>query len=164
LWVPGCASGEEAVSLAILVADLQWQSLSRRPIEILATDVKLSALRQARSFCYSAEQLRDLPEDMVERYFERQQGHFRLRQDLRDWLRFEHHDLAKDPPYLNLDLVSCRNVLMYFDPQLQELVLDKFRHGLNAGGLLFLGNSESVLQQSEGFETVHYPARLFRVH
>lgn len=143
-WVPGCASGEEAYSLGILLAEL-WQ---KRPhwhkVQIFATDLHGQALAQARRGVFRARAAHGLDPALAERHFTLQDGFLRARRRIRERIIFARQNLIQDPPFSSLDLISCRNLLIYFSAPLQEQVLGRFHFGLKPGGILFLGQSESL--------------------
>ncbi|GAB4211387.1 MAG: hypothetical protein Fur007_01560 [Rhodoferax sp.] len=161
-WVAGCASGEEAYSIAMLLADALGDRLAQFRIQIFATDIDEDALNAARRGVYPAAALAELKPHQVERHFRPTHGAFEVAKHLRDMIVFARHNLVSDPPFLRLDLVSCRNVLIYFDTPLQAKVLQTFHFGLNAGGELFLGRSESVAQAEALFTPQDRRSRLFR--
>lgn len=163
IWVPGCATGEEAYSIAILLAEiLGTDGLGALRIQIFATDIDLEALTWARRAVFAPAALVDLPEALMSRYFEPLGDQYQLIKEIRDLVIFARQDLALDPPFLRLDLVSCRNLLIYFAPDLQAKVLAVIHYALRADGLLFLGRSENISQREELFEPIDTRARLFR--
>jgi two-component system CheB/CheR fusion protein len=144
VWVPGCATGEEAYSLAILLIEEASRHDSRPAIQIFATDMDGRALAIARVGWFPPAIEADVNEDRLRRFFVREKDGYRLRQEVRDLLLFASHDLLKDPPFSKVDLISCRNLLIYLDRELQELVCGTFHYALNAGGFLLLGLSETA--------------------
>lgn len=149
VWVPGCASGEEAYTLGILFLEaLRVAKDADTKLQIFATDIDRAAIETARAGAYPTSALEQVPAPLVERYFERQSEHdatqFRVRKAVRDRIVFSFHNLAQDPPFLSIDLISCRNLLIYFQPRLQADVFSRFHYALEPAGLLFLGKSEAV--------------------
>ena len=162
VWVAGCASGEEAYSLAMLFADALGERVALYRIQIFATDIDDDALNVARRGVYPAASTTEVPAAMLERFFRHSGNTYEAGKLLRDMIVFARHNLVSDPPFLRLDLVSCRNVLIYFDAPLQAKVLQTFHFGMNPEGMLFLGRSESVAQAEQLFQPVNRRERVFR--
>ncbi len=162
VWVPGCATGEEAYSIAILFAEHLDSQIDQYRVQIFATDIDLDAMAMARRAFFPASSLTDLDPQQVRRYFVAHGDRYELAKPLRELVIFARQDLAQDPPFLRLDLISCRNVLIYFRSELQARILSVFQYGLRPGGYLFLGRSESVFHQEALFEVVDKEARLYR--
>jgi two-component system, chemotaxis family, CheB/CheR fusion protein len=162
IWVAGCATGEEAYSIAILLAETLGDRLPQHRIQIFATDIDDEALNVARRGIYPAAALNQLPPEWLSRHFHSVNQTYEVAKHLRDMLVFARHNLVSDPPFLRLDMVSCRNVLIYFDAALQARVLQSFHFGLQKDGLLFLGRSESVTQAEQLFTPHNRRERLFR--
>ncbi|MGL4408732.1 MAG: EAL domain-containing protein, partial [Zoogloea sp.] len=163
VWVAGCASGEEAYSMAILFSEALGRH-SRLRVQIFATDMDEEALNVARRGVYPASALADLPPEVLKRHFLSRPHAYEAAKHLRDMIVFARHNLVSDPPFLRLDLVSCRNVLIYFDGALQARVLQAFHFGLQKEGVLFLGRSESVSQAEHLFTPLDRRERLYRRH
>lgn len=161
LWVAGCATGEEAYTLAMIVADLTTGPAARE-IQIFATDIDERALAVARRGVYPASALGDLPDEVVAKYFHLVEGGHRVDKRLRDMIVFARHNLVCDPPFLRLDVITCRNVLIYFDAALQSKVLAAFHFALGADGILLLGKSETVASAESLFVPVDRVARVYR--
>ncbi len=162
VWVAGCASGEEAYSIAMLFADVLGDRLSAYRIQIFATDVDDDALTAARRGVYPVAATSEVPEALLTRFFRHSGNTYEAGKLLRDMIVFARHNLVGDPPFLRLDLVSCRNVLIYFDAPLQARVLQAFHFGMNPEGLLFLGRSESIAQAEQFFKPINRKERIFR--
>ena len=162
VWVAGCASGEEAYSIAMLFAEALGPRLEANRVQIFATDIDDEALNVARRGIYSAASMGEVPSDLLNRYFRPVNQHYEVGKTLRDMIVFARHNLVSDPPFLRLQLVSCRNLLIYFDPPLQSKVLNTFHYGLQRDGYLFLGRSESVTQAEGLFSSIGRRERLFR--
>jgi len=162
IWVAGCATGEEAYSIAIHLADLLGPNLSQFRVQIFATDLDLGALAVARRGGYPETALTGLDPALVARHFTPTGNRFDVSRTLRDMVVIARQDLVQDPPFLRLDLVSCRNVLIYFQNELQAKVLSTFHYGLRTGGYLFLGKSEGIFQQEGLFEVSDKTARIYR--
>jgi two-component system CheB/CheR fusion protein len=161
LWVAGCATGEEAYTLAMLLEE-QSHKL-RRPISyrLFATDVRRDSLRFARAGVYSAAACAGIPEPLRERYFEARAEQLVVRRALRDAVTFAPHDLLSDPPFTQLNLVVCRNLLIYLEAEAQRHVLSRLRASLKEGGFLFLGSSESVGEGSPLFRALNARQGMF---
>ncbi|EPH42776.1 hypothetical protein STRAU_4164 [Streptomyces aurantiacus JA 4570] len=162
VWSAGCSSGEEAYSLAIMFAEALGieECLSR--VKIYGTDVDEEALREARSALYSAKALEALPGELREKYFEQNGAQFGFRPDLRRRVIFGRHDVTRDAPISRLDLLVCRNTLMYFNVEAQAQIVDRFHFALRERGFLFLGKAEMLLNDAERFEVVSMRQRVFR--
>lgn len=162
VWVAGCASGEEAYSVAILLAEALGEKLPQYRLQVFATDIDDNALNVARRGVYPAASMAEVPEELLNRYFLPINNTYEVSKLLRDMIVFARHNLVSDPPFLRLDLVSCRNVLIYFDALLQARVFHCFHFGLNKDAHLFLGRSESVAQAESLFVSLDRRQRLFR--
>ncbi|MEX2571142.1 MAG: CheR family methyltransferase, partial [Gemmatimonadota bacterium] len=144
VWVAGCATGEEAYSLAILL-DEHAATLDQPPlIQMFATDIDERAYAWGREALYPATEVADIPAERLRRYFTRESGGYRVLKSLRQSVLFAVHNVLHDPPFSRIDLISCRNLLIYLQPEAQERVLDTFHFSLAPGKLLFLGASESA--------------------
>jgi two-component system CheB/CheR fusion protein len=161
IWVAGCATGEEAYSLAILFAEQLGAAFDQYRIQIFATDIDLEAMARARRGVFPAPSLAHMDRNRVKTHFMGHGDRFEINKNLRDVVIFARQDLVQDPPFLRLDLVTCRNVLIYFQSELQSRLLSVFHYALNPGGFMFLGKSESVFQQEGLFDVVDKEARLF---
>lgn len=162
VWVAGCATGEEAYSLAILIHE-QLAELPRQPIvRIFATDAHRASLDIASAGIYSAESLVAVSPQRCQQYFVQKGDAYQVVPQLRKMIVFAPHDLLKDAPFTRLDLITCRNMLIYLQPGAQKKVLSLFHFGLKAGGVLFLGPSESPGDLSDEFEPVDDHWKLYR--
>ncbi len=162
VWVAGCASGEEAYSIAMIFAETLGDRIGHYRIQIFATDVDDEALNVARRGVYPAASMTEVNPTQLERYFRHTGSNYEAGKLLRDMIVFARHNLVSDPPFLRLDLVSCRNVLIYFDAPLQGKVLQTFHFGMLPHACLFLGRSESIAQAEQLFLPVERRERLFR--
>jgi two-component system CheB/CheR fusion protein len=162
VWVAGCATGEEAYSLAILFAERLGNAFDQYRIQIFATDIDLEAMGRARRGVFAASSLAHLDKNRLRAHFTPHGDRYEINKNIRDVVIFARQDLVQDPPFLRLDLVTCRNVLIYFQSELQARLLAVFHYALNPGGYMFLGKSESVFQQEGLFETYDKEARLFK--
>jgi two-component system, chemotaxis family, CheB/CheR fusion protein len=162
LWSAGCATGEEAYSLAILVSELLGSQLDQCNVRIFATDLDTDAVAFARRGIYPASALKNLPRDLRERYLTRGNGAFEVRKEARSLVIFGQHDLGQRAPFPRIDLVLCRNVLIYFTPELQRRALQLFAFALREGGSLVLGKAESTSPLPEHFTLVNQRLKIFR--
>ncbi|WP_435167097.1 CheR family methyltransferase [Falsirhodobacter sp. 1013] len=162
VWVAGCSSGEEAYSIAMLLADMMRQRGEPFAVQIFATDIDDQMLQIARDGQYPLSSIINIPPDLRERYTTPHTDHFTINAEIRDAIRFSHHSLVKDPPFSRVDLVSCRNLLIYFDDKLQQAVLPLFHYAIRPDGFLFLGPSESIGRFEHLFPAIDQPSRLFQ--
>lgn len=162
IWVAGCATGEEAYSLAMLIADRLDSRLSQYRIQIFATDIDEHALAVARKGIYPSAAMSEVGSDRIRKYFRPLGRNNEVTKSLRDMIVFARHNLASDPPFMRLDLVSCRNVLIYFDVPLQARVLASFHFGLGPDSFLFLGQSESISHAENLFAPLDGKIPIFR--
>jgi len=162
VWVAGCATGEEVYSIAILLRE-QVEKLRTRPVlQIFATDVDENALAVARAGRYPVEVLEQVAKPRLERFFVREGKSYAVTKELREICLFANHSLVRDPPFLNIDLISCRNLLIYFNADLQNRVVPLFHYALRPAGYLFLGASEHVSQHGDMFTPVDKAHQLFQ--
>jgi len=162
IWVPGCATGEEAYSLAILFHEYAQAHKRNIDVKIFATDVHRTSLEIASAGAYREASVLDMPRQYLERYFIHKRNQFVIHQDVRKMVIFAPHNLTKDPPFTKLDLVVCRNVLIYFNPATQRKVMTLFHFGLRTGGVLFLGPSETLGELEEEFDVIDRHWKVFR--
>jgi two-component system CheB/CheR fusion protein len=162
VWVAGCATGEEAYSVGMLLFEEASRHAVRPHIQVFGTDLDVRALAAARDGRYPIAIEADVSEPRLRRFFSREGGYYRVRQELRDIILFALHDLLKDPPFSHIDLISCRNVLIYLDRELQEQVCSTFHYALNPGGYLFLGAAETAENPAGLFRTVDRHARTYQ--
>ncbi len=161
-WSAGCASGEEAYTIAILLAEVLGEFEYRRRVKIYATDVDEEALTQARQGSYLAAQVEGVPEELRARYFERAGERYVFRPDLRRALIFGRHDLVQDAAISRIDLLTCRNTMMYFNVETQAKILARFHFSLSRNGYLFLGKAETLLAHANSFRPEDLKARIFQ--
>jgi two-component system, chemotaxis family, CheB/CheR fusion protein len=162
IWSAGCATGEEAYTLAILFSEVLGASLEHFNVRIFATDADAEAIAFARRGIYPAQALVRLPEEMVSRYFSRDDGNFQVRKRVRSLTVFGQHDLGQRAPFPHIDLVVCRNVLIYFTPDLQQRTLKLFAYSLRDSGYLVLGKAESPGQMGEFFVLEDRSQKVYR--
>ncbi|GEL25838.1 chemotaxis protein CheR [Pseudonocardia sulfidoxydans NBRC 16205] len=162
VWSAGCASGEEAYTLAILLAEMLGPAEFRDRVKIYATDVDEEALAYARQGTYSEREVAGVPDELREQYFEQLGGRFTFRKDLRRSVIFGRNDLVQDAPISRIDLLVCRNTLMYFNAETQARILARFHFGLSDPGVLFLGKAEMLLSHGATVMPVDLKRRTFR--
>jgi len=160
VWVAGCATGEEAYSIGMLLCEHASKLRDPPQLQIFATDIDEDALAQARVGRYPSTIAVDVLPERLQRFFSHDHDHYRINKELREIVLFSPHNLLRDPPFSRLDLVSCRNVLIYLDREAQVRVLNVFHFGLRLDGLLFLGSSESA-ENSTTFNGLDVKHRLF---
>jgi two-component system CheB/CheR fusion protein len=161
IWVPGCATGEEAYSVAISLMEVLGEHAASRRIQIFATDVSENAIEQARSGIYPTSISADVSNERLKRFFTKADGGYKINKALRDMCVFARHDLTRDPPFSRLDLVVCRNVMIYLDAQLQRRLISVFHYALRTRGFLMLGAAETAGTQHL-FTVVDKRWRLYR--
>jgi two-component system CheB/CheR fusion protein len=161
IWVAGCATGEEVYSLAICLQEFMASQPTSFPAKILATDLNEATLDKARTGLYVDNIEIDVSPERLRRFFVRSDGHYQISKSIRDQCVFSRHNMTADPPFSRLDLVSCRNVLIYMDAALQKRVLPILHYALAPEGFLFLGSSESVSSFTDLFEPVDSRHRIF---
>ncbi len=162
VWVPGCSTGEEAYSLAMLFREHIEQTKTDVKVQIFATDIDNSAIETARAGLYPHGIIADVHEDRLRHFFSRQDGSYRVKKDVRDMVVFAVQNLITDPPFSKIDLISCRNLLIYMGSELQKRVLPIFHYSLAKGGFLFLGTAETVGEFSDLFAAVDRRWKIFR--
>ena len=161
VWVPGCATGEEAYSIAILLSEYAVRLAEPPSIQVFATDLHENSLRLAREGLYPDTIVADVSEERLRGFFSKDHGGYRVKRELRDVVLFAPHDLLRDSPFSRLDLISCRNLLIYLNGNAQKRALDTFYFGLRDNGLLFLGLSESVDEGTRLFTPLNKKHRLY---
>jgi len=175
VWVPGCSTGEEAYSIAILLQERQEALKQTYRVQVFATDIDRQAIEQARAGSYSASIVADVSAERLARFFSLtsdlpvsssgpQTGgdFYRVQKNIRDLLVFSEQDVVKDPPFSKLDLISCRNLLIYMSGDLQKRLVPLFHYALNPGGLLFLGTSETVGEFADLFAALDRKSKLYQ--
>lgn len=162
VWTPGCATGEESYSIAMLLLEQFPEDVDGHPVQVFGTDIDLDALATARSGSYPSGSMANVSPERLARFFDRRGDRYVARKSLRDAIVFAPHNLIRDTPYSRLDLVLCRNVLIYFQPELQRRVFQLFHFALRPQGFLLLGRAESIGARSTSFEPASATMRLFR--
>ncbi|HEX5421391.1 MAG TPA: CheR family methyltransferase [Gammaproteobacteria bacterium] len=162
VWVPGCATGEEAYSIAMLLLEEASRHELRPPMQIFASDIDTRALAIAREGQFSPAIEADVGNERLRRFFTHEKDCYRIRQEIRDLVLFASHNLLKDPPFSHIDLIACRNVMIYLDRELQEQACSTFHYALNSDGFLFLGSSETADNPPGLFRAVDRNARIYQ--
>ena len=169
IWVTGCSTGEEAYSLAILVAEQQEKAKKSFRVQLFATDIDKDAIVTARTGIYPASIAADVSAERLDRYFSADPGEekglpstYRVHKNIRDMLIFSEHNIIKDPPFSKVDLISCRNLLIYMGGELQKKVIPLFHYALNPGGYIFLGSSETVGDYGDLFTNIDRKAKIYQ--
>lgn len=164
IWIPGCATGEEAYSIAISLAENLGgvRAFEERNIQIFATDLDSDALEVARKGVYPEVSIEGISPNIVKQYFRQNTNNFEVSKLIRDRIVFAKHNVFEDPPFSRIDLITCRNLLIYFNSHLQKKVLNIFHYSLNNKGLLFLGKSESLGQAEEMFHVVDSKHKIYK--
>ena len=163
-WVAGCSTGEEAYSLAIIFREVQQllNPLGRFTLQIFATDLDPDAIEKARQGFYPANIATDVSAERLQRYFVESDNGYRVGKEIREMVVFATHNLIMDPPFTKLDILTCRNLLIYFDAELQKKLLPLFHYSLKPGGIFMQGSAETVGGFTELFEPLENKARLYR--
>jgi two-component system CheB/CheR fusion protein len=161
-WVPACSTGEEVYSIAIVLHECVQRAGKNQSIKLFATDVDAKAIDIARAGRYPLGIAGYVSPDRLERFFVQEDDCFRINKETRERIIFAPHNVTRDPPFTHLDLVSCRNLLIYLEPELQQQVLTLFDYALQPGGLLFLGSSESIGALQSAFDLLDKKTKLFK--
>ena len=170
IWVPGCSTGEEVYSLAILLLEFMWDHASRHPVsaippknvQIFATDISDTSLDRARNGLYSESAVAQMSQERLKRFFARLDGGYQINKSIREMCIFAKQNIAKDPPFSSLDLISCRNLLIYLGPILQKRVVPTLHYALKPNGYLMLGSSESLGAFSDHFALVDKKFKIYQ--
>jgi len=162
IWIPGCSTGEEAYTIGILLHQTLGLRLIDYKIQIFATDIDDESLEMARKGRYPEASFQEIDNSILKKYFVRQGQHYHVIKTIRDMVIFSHHNINQDPPFLRLDMISCRNLLIYFNQKLQENIFPVFHYALNSKGILFLGKSESVGKFSTLFDVIDKKNKIYK--
>ncbi|MFW5976396.1 MAG: chemotaxis protein CheB [Bacillota bacterium] len=165
LWVPGCSTGEEAYTIAILIAEYQKQLNKSFKIQIFATDINSNAISIARKGIFPASITRDISSERLSCFFKTSDNGktYRIQNNIREMLIFSEHNIIEDPPFSRLDLISCRNLLIYMKRDLQKKIISLFRYALNSNGFLFLGSSETLGESGDFFTSVNNKWKIYQL-
>jgi len=162
MWVAACATGEEAYSLAILIADQLNNHLKDTVVKIFATDIDTVALVHAGKGIFPASIAKEISEERLVKYFIKEGNNYKIKAQIRNMIIFAHHDLVKNPPYCNMHLISCRNLLIYMTPALQKKIFYMLLFGLKVDGYLFLGSSENPMPIIQNLEVVNKTWKIYK--
>jgi two-component system CheB/CheR fusion protein len=161
-WVSACSTGEEAYSLAILAKECLERMGLHHDVKIFATDIDRDAIHFAASGAYPESIAADIPPRFLSKYFYKRDDNFQIARSIREMVVFAQHNLIKDPPFTNIDMLSCRNILIYLQPVLQRKVMEFFNFSLVPGGIMFLGSSETPGEMSDYFDTLEQKFKFYR--
>jgi two-component system, chemotaxis family, CheB/CheR fusion protein len=161
IWVAGCATGEEAYSIAICLQENLGDKAADMKIQIFATDISEIAIAKARNGIYKPSELEGISQARLQQFFVKLDGSYQVNKTIRDMCVFAQHNLLKDPPFSKIDMVSCRNVMIYLEPILQKRALTTFHYSLNDDGYLMLGKSESVGANADLFKSYNHPEKIY---
>src|SRR5205807_10311457 len=162
VWVPACATGEEAYSVAMLLAEYSATAVESPNIQVFATDLDQQAIARAREGTYTGAEVGEVTEERLQRFFQREGDGYRVRRELRELVLFAHHNVIKDPPFSHLDLISCRNLLIYLNRAIQARVIETFHFALRPGAFLFVGGSETPESTDDLFMKFDNNAHLYQ--
>ena len=162
VWVAGCATGEEAYSIAVLLCEYRSRLDDAPDVQVFATDIDDRALERAREGYYPSAAAADVPDTLLRRYFSVESGGIRVKPELRQMVLFTRHNLISDPPFSRLGLIACRNVLIYLDRSIQSRVFATFHYALDSEGVLFLGSAEGPDALAKRYKAVDKKARIYR--
>ncbi len=162
VWVPGCATGEEAFSAAIVIKESMNAHDNSRDVQIFGTDIDPKAIEKARSGQYLQNIAADVNPDRLKRFFIKEGDHYRIKREVRESVVFAEQNILRDPPFSDLDLLVCRNPLIYLTAEAQSRLIPLFHHTLRKGGVLFLGNSETIGRYAELFEPLSKSHSIYR--
>ena len=161
IWVPACATGEEAYSIAMMLLEINEIQITNTPVQIFATDLSEHAIGKARVGVYTKQELETVSPQRLQRFFTKVNGGFRVNKALRDMIVFALHNVLRDPPFSRLDFISCCNLLIYLDTATQKKALNTFHYALNSDGFLMLGKSENITQSANLFTNSNKKYKIF---
>jgi two-component system CheB/CheR fusion protein len=161
IWVPACATGEEAYSIAMMLLEIQGSQPNNTSVQIFATDLSGIAINKARVGVYTKQELEAVSPKRIQRFFTKADGGFRVNKAVRDMCVFAQHNILSDPPFSRLDFISCCNLFIYLDTAAQKKVINTFHYALNSDGFLMLGNSENISQSAHLFVSSNKKYKIF---
>lgn len=161
IWVPACATGEEAYSIAMMLLEIQGSQISSIPVQIFATDLSEQAINKARTGVYSKQDLETVSPKRIQRFFTKNNGSFRIDKTVRDMCVFAQHNILRDPPFSRLDFISCCNLFIYFDTAAQKKAVTTFHFALNDDGFLMLGKLENISHSANLFTSLNKKLKIF---
>jgi two-component system CheB/CheR fusion protein len=162
VWVPGCATGEEAYTIAMVIRSVMNELKQDFPVQIFATDIDHDAIETARVGLFPGSIAVDVARGLLDRFFNKEDASYRIKKEIRDMVVFALQNVITDPPFSKIDLISCRNLMIYLGSQLQKKVLPLFHYALRKGGFLFLGSSETIGEFTDYFSVVDRKWKIFR--
>ncbi|XPV70035.1 MAG: CheR family methyltransferase [Halarcobacter sp.] len=162
IWITACATGEEAYSMAILISEIFEELNITKKVTIFATDISDKVITESRNRIFRIEELDGVPPALLNKYFENTNKQYKIVKKIRDMIVFSKHDIIKDPPFLNLDMISCRNLLIYFNTELQKRILSIFYYSLRYESILFLGKSETIGTLTSLFSIVDNKSKIYK--
>ena len=164
IWVPACATGEEAYSIAMILLEIQESKATTIPVQIFATDLSEQAISKARIGIYTQQDLETVSPKRIQRFFVKADGGFRVNKAVREMCVFAPHSILRDPPFSRLDFISCCNLFIYFDIPAQKKAVHTFHYALNDDGFLMLGKSENISHSVNLFTCLNKCIRYFHVN
>lgn len=162
IWVPGCSSGEEAFTMAIVMREAMDEAAVKFPVQIFATDIDPRAIEKARSGLYDEDAVAGVELGIMNKYFIREGKKYRIVEEVRESVVFAVHNIVGDPPFSNIDLISCRNLLIYLERGTQRKVMELFNYSLRKGGVLVLGNSEGTSGSNDLFDAISGDSKIYK--
>ena len=162
VWVPGCSTGEEVYSIAIIIQELLDETSKKIEVQIFGTDLDENSIKTARSGTYPTIISADINPERLIKFFNKQDNSYTIKNNIREMVIFSNHNVIKDPPFTKLDLISCRNLLIYLENGAQEKVLSNFNYGLKKDGVLILGPSESIGEFLDAFSVIDKKCKIFK--
>lgn len=162
IWVPGCSNGEEVYSLAMLLWEVMESTGKNLKVQIFGTDVDEDSIQLAAKRVYPEVNVEDIDDDLRHKFFEKVKEGYQIKGEIGDMTVFSMHNVLKDPPFTDLDMISCRNLLIYLKSNAQKIVLSAFNNALKQGGVLFLGPSESIGESMNSFEIFDKKWKIFK--
>ncbi len=162
VWVAGCSTGEEAYTIAMLIKDHLIENHIQKDVKIFATDLDKSSIDFAGTGLYPDNIASDVPTDLLVKYFTRKERGYQIIESIRSMIIFAQHNILNDPPFSKLDLISCRNLLIYLNNDVQQKIISTFHVCLNQNGLMLLGSSESLGNMAEGFQVIDQKAKIYK--
>ena len=162
VWTPGCATGEEPYSIAMVILEQLQRAKKQNQLQIFASDIDEKAINVARAGSYPINIASDITAERLQQFFSKKNNRYQVNKTLRDCVVFATQNLISDPPFSKVDLISCRNLLIYLEPAIQKKIISMFHFALNEGGYLFLGSSETIGQHEDLFQPISKKLRLYR--
>ena len=162
VWIPGCATGEEAISMAIIILEFLGERAIGTPVQIFATDLNDKAVERARAGIYLKTALQNVSPPRLEKFFTKMDGQYQVIKAIREMIIYAPHNLLNDPPFSRMDLISCQNVMIYLETSPQNKIMHAFYYALKPSGYLILGKSESIGAAADLFDQIDKDNKIFR--